>query len=496
MHFLLFLLFLAFFPLQATAEEGRVSSEGDLALAVDVCSFRGDDGPYEEVVIRFPAAHLAFETRGDSLFVARYVPRLELFDEDGNSVKRIEGERVFSSAERIDDPEHFVYDIARFQVPAGYYHAVLEVNAIGNDRRGRAVFSVEVPEYKTGRLAFSDLFFVREIDPPDQNFEAESFRKAGRVLLPAPEREFGDGAPMQFYVALYEIGRLAHSVRFQVRDRFGHVVFDHRREFPTYREDAEFVEGIPLRGLPAGEYTLSVEARAGEQVARTQRDFHIAGSAVELSLTAQQQVLMEKVLERFSTPGDVAEYAKVDAGERAVFVYGHYLERVPLFARAYVAPVVGLGNREVGMAMLRAIGLEETLKKRVDKTFGERLPEVDTLAVRMARDMVDFVLDEDSRDPQALTARAVIALESGGLVKGEVWVRKALDVAPDLPEARNAMGIVRMGRGDWNGAVEKFEEAAYWTNAELARFLSGKGEGLGYLKAAVERDPAHPFFII
>ena len=57
------------------------------------------------------------------------------------------------------------------------------------------------------------------------------------------------------------------------------------------------------------------------------------------------------------------------------------------------------------MAMLRAIGLEKTLMKRVDKTFGERLPEADMLAVRMARDMVDFVLDEDPRDPQALTAQ-------------------------------------------------------------------------------------------
>ena len=261
MSFLLFFLFLAFFPLKATAEEGRVSSEGSLALAVDVCSFRGDDGPYEEVVIRFPATNLAFETQGDSLFVARYVPRLELFDENGNSVKSIEGERVFSSVERIDDPEHFVYDIARFQVPAGYYHAVLDVNVVGNDRQGRAVFSIEAPEYKTGRLAFSDLFFVSEIDPLFHQFD--SFRKAGHVLLPAPEREVGDGEPLRFYVALYEIGRLAHSVRFQISDRFGHVVFDHLREFPTYREDAKFVEGIPLRGLPPGTYTLRVEARAG-----------------------------------------------------------------------------------------------------------------------------------------------------------------------------------------------------------------------------------------
>ncbi len=486
------ILFLAFLPLQTMAEEARVSSEGSLSLGVDACSFRGADGPYEEVVIRFPATQLAFDTQGDSLFVARYVPRLELFDENGNSVKRIEGERVFSSSDRIDDPEHFVYDIARFQVPAGYYHAVLDVSVVGNDRRGRAVFSIEVPEYKTGRLAFSDLFFVSEIDPLFHQFD--SFRKAGHVLLPAPEREVGDGAPLRFYVELYEIGQLAHSVRFQISDRFGHVVFDHLREFPTYREDAKFVEGIPLRGLSPGAYTLSVEARAGDQVARTQRGFRIAGSPVELSLTAQQQVLMEKILERFSTPEGMEEYAKVDEGERAVFVYGHYLERTPLFAQAYIAPVVGLGNREMGMAMFRAIGLEKTLMKRVDKTFGERLPETDTLAVRIARDMVDFVLDEDPLDPYALTAKALIALESGALAEGEAWVRKALGVASDLPEAHNALGIVKMGRGDWDGAVEKFQEAAYWTNAELARFLSGKGEGLEYLKAAAERDLPHPFF--
>ena len=491
MRTLILFIFFLFFPLLATSEEGRISSEGSLALAVDVCSFRGDDGPYEEVVIRFPATHLAFETQGDSLFVARYVPRLELFDENGNSVKRIEGERVFSYADRIDDPEHFVYDIARFQVPAGYYHAVLDVSVVGNDRRGRAVFSIEVPEYKTGRLAFSDLFFV---DLPSQNFASDSFRKAGHVLLPSPEREVGDGAPLRFYVELYEIGRLAHSVRFQISDRFGQVVFDHLREFPTYRVDAKFVEGIPLRGLPPGAYMLSVEARAGDQVARTQRNFRIAGSPVDLSLTAQQQVLMEKILERFSTPEAVQEYAKVDAGERAVFMYGHYLDRAPLFAQAYIAPVVGLGNREMGMAMFRAIGLEKTLMKRVDKTFGERLPETDTLAVRMARDMIDFVLDEDPLDPYALTAKALIALESGALAEGEAWVRKALDVASDLPEAHNALGIVRLGRGDWGGAFEKFQEAACWTNAELARFLSGKGEGLEYLKAAAERDPTHPFF--
>ncbi len=63
---------------------------------------------------------------------------------------------------------------------------------------------------------------------------------------------------------------------------------------------------------------------------------------------------MEKILERFSTPEAVQKYAEVDAGERAVFIFGHYLERMPLFAQVYIALVAGLENREVGMAMLRA----------------------------------------------------------------------------------------------------------------------------------------------
>ncbi len=81
--------------------------------------------------------------------------------------------------------------------------------------------------------------------------------------------------------------------------------------------------------------------------------------------------------------------------------------------------------------------------------------------------MVDFVLDEDPLDPYALTARALIALESEVLAEGEAWVRKALDVAPDLPEARNAMDIVRMGRRDWNGAVEKFQKGAMKLRSRL-----------------------------
>ena len=464
----------------AHAEEVSASSKGDLALEVDVCRFRDDEGPYQEVVICFPASHLASRSQGDGLFVARYVPRLEVFDERGNAVKKIAGERVVSV-----DAQREICDIARFRIPPGAYRAVLEVTAIGNNRQGRAVFPIVVREYKTGQLALSDLFFVREIDPPGGRFA--SFRKAGRVLLPAPDRGFS--GVLRYYFELYEIGRLGHRVRFQILDRFGHRVFDHEREYPAYRENAKFAEGISLRALPPGEYALRVEARAGEQVAHTQRAFRIPSRT---SSPWSDTPILAKLLTRFSTPEIAEQYAALDAGERAVFAYGHFLERQPVFAHRYIAPAMGMGDPHIGLSSLRAIGLENALKKRVDKTFGERLPLPDTLAVRQARGMVDFVLDDDPRDPHALAAKAVLALETGAVAHAEDDARKAREVAPELPEAQRAMGMVKLARRDWEGAVQHFQRAAQPGNVALARFLAG--EGLEHLKAAVARRPDHPYF--
>ena len=461
----------AFLTSPASAAEIRV--EGDLALAVDVCRYRGDDGPYQEVVVCFPASNLTREVQGDSLVVARYAPRLNLFHAQGNAVKEIAGERVVSVNEQRE-----ICDIARFRVPPGAYRAELEVNALGNNRQGRAVFPIVVREYKTGQLALSDLFFVREIDPPGEQFE--SFRKAGHVLLPAPAREFSD--VLRYYVELYEIGRVAHRVRFQVLDRFGHRVFDHEREYPAYREDAKFAEGIRLRALPPGEYALRVEAQAGEQLAHTQRAFRISGSPESPTMPIRAKM----------PPEIAAHYAALGAGERAVFAYGYFLEHQPAFAYNYIAPAMGLADPHIGLSLLRAIGLGKILKKRVDKTFGERLPVADTLAVREAQGLVDFVLDDDPRDPYALTAKALLALETGAVARGEAYARKALEVAPGLPDVQRAIGIAKLARRDWEGAAQHFQRAAQPGNVALARFLAGKG--VEHLQARVAQRPDHPYF--
>ncbi len=159
-----------------------------------------------------------------------------------------------------------------------------------------------------------------------------------------------------------------------------------------------------------------------------------------------------------------------------------------------------------GQALLRALRQEGALKKRVDRNYGESLPEPDTLAVREARKLLRFVMDDNPDDPFALAADAVLALEAGYLAEGEVYAKKALKLSPDLPEAHNARGLVRIGRRDWDGAIVQFERAAAaapdWTtprlNAQWAAFLAGGGrekEEFDILHGALDLVPSHPELI-
>ena len=501
-HILISFIAFFFFCVSSFASEVEfVSLTGDLGLEVDVSSFDSEQGAFEEIAIRFPAVHLTFTSQGDSLFVGRYIPHLELLNEQGKPVKKLGGERVFSSEVEIRNADHFVYDVARFQLPSGYYHAVLDVGLVGSARKGRAVFPVVVPEFRTGKLALSDLFFVGEVDPSGGAFDADSFGKAGHILLPAPAREVDFGQNLSWYVELYEIGQLAHTVQFQILDPVGHAVWQTHRAFPAYREKAQFIEQASLRGLLPGVYTLKAEANVGGQAVSTARKFRIRGSFEQASshFNSQRQALAKALLKKFADADVVDQFDQLVEKDRASFFYGYWREQDPLFAQIYVGPVTGLGTHEVSMALLRALGQEGTLKKRVDRTFGARLPQIDTLMVAQTREYVDFVFGQDKADPYALCAKALVALEGGALPEGEDYARLALKADSGLAQAHNAMGIAKIGRKDWDEAVAQFEQAAdvSLVNVELARFLSGKGndeDELGYLNSAIAKDPTHPWF--
>ena len=497
----------AILGLNAHADERALPApvQGDLGLVVDVHSFGGDSGSYEEVSLRILTKDLVFNNENDSLLVATYRPRLRLYDSDGELIRNIEGERrvVFPTGTELPDR---VDDIARFHLDPGDYIAKLEIEAVGNGRTTHTEFMVAVPEHRTGKLALSDIFFVRAVDPYDPGPEPELLRKHDRVLLPAPSRIVGPDEPLRWYVELYEIGQLAHTVKFLITDRFGHAVFTHERDYPTYRDRARFIEGTPVGHLPPDVYTLRVEARAGSQQVSTEREFRIEGPDVVVStaFTEARQITAQRMIEKFSSSEAASQYADLSAIDRARFLYGHWLERQPLFAQAYVGPLTGLARHEVTLPTIRELGHVKSLSKRVDRTFAERIPEGDTLAVVAGRELLDFLLDEtNDDDPYALTADALLALEGGLLSEGEIYAQKAFNIEADLADAYNARGIAQIGRMDWNEAVKRFETAARlspdWpaprVNRELALFIQGKGDQddeLGRIRTALQHDNTHP----
>jgi len=491
-------------PCKADEIDLPIVSKGDLQFNVDTYSFRGEWSGFEEIAIGIPVTQLIFkETQG--VYVTTYTPVLRFFDHNGKEVKKIEGERrvQFATESATRDSTRSVNDVARFQLAPGRYNGWLEIST-SEGGKGRAEFAVEVPRFQAGHLSLSDPFFIRSIDPPDPGGAPDRFQKFGHILIPMPSRVVSAGAPIRFYFQISEIGQLQHEVTFKILDRFGNAVFSDVRDFGPYRDSARFIEGIPVRNLPAGAYALRISVTAGDQIAVTERHFELGGPAPVVSPAfAERQNYLRMLIEKDADESVVRKFDALSVDDRAHFGYGYWREHDPLLANTYVGLLTGLGRHEVRMPILHALNHERTLKKRVDKTFGERLSEPDTQAVRLAREKLDIVLDLDKQDPYALTGYALLALEAGFLSEGEVYAKKALESIPDLADAQNAVGLSKIGRSDWDEAARRFETAASnapgWgtprLNSDLAAFLSGKGNAtdeLDRIQKAATYDLTHP----
>jgi GWxTD domain-containing protein len=489
--------------LSLTSAEGAT---GDLSFFADAYHFRGVGGPEVEIAIRIPATQLKFQKDGDR-WVAAYRPTLQLLDEKGNEVRKIGGDRLagLGSLEKTTDPGTSINDVARFNVDPGTYEGVLEIST-PEGLVSTVRMPIDVPAYKRGELGLSSIQIVREVDPWRGVEDSERFRKAGHIVLPAPSRIVDRGEPLRWYVELYEIGRLEHEVRFELVDAYGHKVLSDVREFEPYRDDARFLEGASLRHLPTGDYTLEVTVEAGPTRVSETCPVEIVGQASTVSqhFDANQQAHMRALMVSLGAdPAVLQAYDALDTPGRARYAYGYWRENDPMLASTYAGPLTGLGRHEVRLPLLRALKHERTLKKRVDKAFGERLPQPDTLAIRHTRELVKVILDADKEDPFALTADALLALEAGYLAEGEFFAKNALKAIPDLADAKNAIGLSKIGRSDWDDAIEWFESAAGndpdWgtpmLNADLARFMSGDGNAmheLATIRKAVYHDLTHP----
>lgn len=494
-------LLVAVCDLRASETDLPPRGEGAVAFEIDVCSFRyrGREG-FEEITLRFPVAQFAFLQADSGGYLARYKPSLRVLNAEGEVVRQVEAESRLT-AESIAatvDPDRMVYDMVQVRLPKGRYRGELTLSDVQADRSGLAVFSVEVPAYDPGAVGMSDLYLSSGFNPRGAGKALEMFRKNGRTVMPNPSRQYRRGTPLYAYFELYYLGYQSHRVAMQVEDRYGHRIWRDQRSFAGYRGGVEFAEGIPTHDLLPGVYTLRVRVTAGRDTLTSARKFEVMGDAPvpASAFDEQRSEIGGRLLKQFGGAGVASTYAGLGRADRAAFLYGFWMDRNPLIARAYYNPLLGFGAPpHLDGALLAAIGRRKEMAKYIDPRYAARQVPPDPAMARAALEVIDALLSEDGGDLMGRTARGYAHLFAGDVPSAE---RAFLNATS--PEAHLGAGLAHMGRKRWDEAVAHCDQALALrprygpalVNRAIARLLGGKQRAEAALREAIESHPNHP----
>ena len=499
-------LLVAVCDLRASETDLPPRGEGAVAFEIDVCSFRyrGREG-FEEITLRFPVAQFAFLRRDSGVYLARYKPSLRVLNADGEVVRQVEAESQLTaeSIEATVDTDRTVYDMVQVRLPAGRYRGELTLSDMQADRSGLAVFSLAVPAYDPGVAGMSDLYLSSGFNPRGAGKALEMFRKDDRTVLPNPSRQYRRGKPLYVYFEIYYLGYQRHRVAMQVEDRYGHRIWRDQRSFPGYRGAVEFAEGIPTDDLLPGVYTLRVRVTAGRDTLTSARKFEVMGDALvpAYGFDDQRSEISGRLLKQFGGAEVEAIYAGLGRADRAAFLYGFWLDRNPLVARAYYNPLFGFGAPpNLDGALLAAMGRRKEMAKYIDPRYAARQVPPDTAMARAALEVIDALLEEDGNDLMGRAAQGYAYLFASNVPYAEQAFKDALNAGGVLPEAYNGAGLSHIGRKRWDEAVAAFDQALALrpddqparVHRAMARLLGGKQRAKDALKEAIEVHPHHP----
>lgn len=478
-------------------------SEGELRVDADVTSFTLDDGTrYEEISFRFPVSQLAFRRQASGRYLARYEPNLVVRNADRQPVKSLKGEnRIELTEQEVEQTDRMYYDMVQLQLPPGTYAAKLTIKDLHAGTRGTRSFPIEVEPVVDGALVASDLYIATSVDATDI---PDIFVKNGRALLPNPTREVADAGPLFFHIDVDNIRRRPHAIRFRIRDRWGHDVWDDRRSFPGYRDAATFTEGVSLRGILPGTYTLIAEVEAGDDRWESKRQFHLVSPDPAIASTFDDRAVTRaaRLIDHVSGKKAADTFRTLERKQQAAYLYNHWRAKNRLISALYVGPQLGYGRHEITPETIGALRIADGLNKLVDPVYASRIPLPDAKVVADAVSAIDFALEQDD-DVDAKIARATLYIYEGDFPRAEADLNRLKNRNITRAEVSYGLGLTELGRKDWRGAARMFEHARTlapeWTAAavgiQVARFFDGGTDGddpLDVLRQAAGLDPTHP----
>ncbi len=229
------------------------------------------------------------------------------------------------------------FEVLAMLLPPGVYRMKVTAVDVITKRSGISTFGLSVKNYDTHDLMASDIEFAYDIRPVPNDKMKSDMIKAHRIIQPNPNRYVSnDDSLLYVYLEVYNLGvPTGDSDKFELKpslhDRFGYEI----RDYPVQTlgkpgTSAVVTKGIPIFGIPGGEYELDLaitDKATGEQTT-TSKSFVMIYSFDQLAptmtragqFTEEDADLMAKVIRYISTKEEKKTYDQLDLNGKRQFL--------------------------------------------------------------------------------------------------------------------------------------------------------------------------------
>lgn len=188
-----------------------LDSAGDanlLPIAFSHAAFRENEQIDRlEIYYSVPYETLYFEEATNG-YKAQIRRRIAIFDENFQPVLRDSStQMLFEKKARETRRGNFLSQF-NVRLPAGTYHAVLQVEDLYGNRKGFVRFPLQLQKFAPNRLAISDIQLSPRIQETREKFE---FAKHGVLVTPLPSRMLSKDKPLFLYYEIYHLSRNANG---------------------------------------------------------------------------------------------------------------------------------------------------------------------------------------------------------------------------------------------------------------------------------------------
>ncbi|MCA9742087.1 MAG: GWxTD domain-containing protein [Deferribacteres bacterium] len=237
-----------------------------LPLSISHAAFRENDHfDRLELYYSVPYNALFFE-RTIGKFKAQIRCRIAVFDENFQSILADTVEQILYEKKQNETTRGHFLSQFNAKLPAGTYHAVVQIEDVYSKKRGFARFPFTLRTFSESRLAVSDIQLSPHIQETQEQFE---FAKNGVLVTPLPSSRLGKNKPLYLYYEIYHLtqkqnGETRYKVEYKLRtadlqksNQPGHSIALSEQRATTSAHQSEYL-AMDASRFKAGDAVLEI----------------------------------------------------------------------------------------------------------------------------------------------------------------------------------------------------------------------------------------------